>query len=328
MTRIIIPKPYLHLNVGVTVGMKGFLRLQCINKFSGKVTQDTGWFPNTILDAGRNIMADRSDWIDCCQVGTNGTFPAALIDKQAETSLGNYYAGTSNVTTTTNGQAASAPYYGWKRRTYRFASGTVAANLQEAGIGWSTAGGSTLICRAPILDPILGTPTTITPLADELLDVTYELRYYPPLVDVTSPQVTLDGVAYDTITRAASVTGDRWSASIGTAMGVYNSLVSDWRAFDGVLGAITSTPSGTSANWVAGSIYNSAYSNNSYQVVLNCIVASTGWNLVSGIRSLRIRTTAGDYQTQFDAAAGGATIPKTSAYTMTMAWTLAWAEYV
>lgn len=324
---IITPKKDLIVPVNLSVGMKGFFRLQCINKFSGKITQDTGWFPNTILNAGRNVMATRSDWMNYCQVGTNGTFPVLLADRQAETSLGNFFAGTSTIQTTTNGQAGSAPYYGWKRKTFRFAAGTVAAVLQEVGVGWSAAGGSTLISRAPLLDPVLQTPTTITPLIDEILDVTYELRYYPPLVDSLS-QVTLDGIVYDTITRAASVTGDRWSADIGSAIGQHSSFSSDWLAYDGDIGAITTTPSGLTANCDNANQSNSGYSNNSYEMQVNCSTGSTGWNLGLGIRSIRIRTTAGDYQTQFNAVSTGNRIPKTSLYTMNMAWKIAWAEKV
>ena len=319
---IVTPRKELFIACKTTIGMKGFLRLRTINKFSGKCRIDTGWFPNTILNAGRNIMATEANWMTHCQVGTDATAPS-----QSDTSLLGWVAGTSTIQTTTNGQQASPPYYGWKRRTYRFAAGTVAANLSEAGIGWGLSG-STLISRARILDPILQTPTTITPLADELLDVTYELRYYPPLVDVTSPQVTLDSVVYDTITRAASVTGDRWSASIGSKIGEYSNHVSDWLAYDGNIGTILTAPSGVSANCDNASQYNSAYVNNSYQIQINSNTGSTGWNLGAGIRSIRFRTTAGDYQTQFNAAVGGATIPKTAAYTMTMSWIIGWTEKV
>ena len=331
MSNIIIPRRELLVACETTMGMQGFLRLQCRNKFSGKITQDTGWFPNTILDAGRNVMATQVGWMDYCQIGTDGVFPLTLAQRQAETALGNHFAGTSTIVSgsTSNGQAGAAPYYGWKRKTWRFAAGTFngGINLSEAGIGWGTTG-STLISRAPILDPILQLPTTVTPLADELLDVTYELRYYPPLVDVDSPQVTLDGVAYNTLTRAASVTGDRWSASIGSVIGQYSAYITDWTAYDGNIGTILTGPNGVSAACDNANQYNSAYANNSYQMQVNCITGSTGWNLGSGIRSIRLRTTAGDYQTQFNAAIGGATIPKTSAYTMTMAWTISWAEYI
>ena len=43
---------------------------------------------------------------------------------------------------------------------------------------------------------------------------------------------------------------------------------------------------------------------------------------------MNVPTTAGAYQTQFNANPGGTSIPKTIAYTMHMAWTISWAEYV
>ena len=310
------------------LGMKGFFRFRTINKFSGKITQDTGWFPNTILNAGRNIMASRSDWMTWCQVGTDGTFPELLANRQAETALGNHYAGTNNIVSTSSGQAGVAPYFGWKRKTWRFIDGTFpgGVNLSEAGVGWGVDG-SQLISRAPIIDPILQTPTTVTPQGDELLEVAYELRYYSPTTDILLPQVTLDGVVYDTITRAANVTGAIWSSGIGSAIGVVKSNL-NWDAWDGDIGTVLTGPNGSSANCDTSNQYNSAYSSNSYQLQLNCPAGSTGWNLGLGIRSIRIQTTAGDYQTQFTANPGGTRIPKTTAYTMLMSWTISWAEYI
>lgn len=331
MNRIIVPNHILQKSVQMQTGMQGFMRFQTINKFSGKITSDTGFFPNTILNSGKNEMGQRTSWMDWCQVGTDGTLGATLAERQAETSLRGWFAGTSTIVETTNGQSVS-PYYGWKRRKYRFGVGTVAANLSEAGIGWGVGGAGNpdaLISRAQILDPILETPTTVTPLPDELLDVTYELRYYPPLVDVLGPQVMLYDTTYDTISRAASAGGNAWSDSIGTQMGVGH--IDWWTAYDGTIGAISTGPNGVSAgiNDGAGStVYNSAYSNNSYQIEMHANVVSLGWNLGAGIRSMRIRTSAGDYQTQFDANPGGATIPKSSIYTMNVAWTLSWAEYI
>ena len=115
---IICPKKELIIASRATVGMKGFFKFKTIDKFSGKSRIDTDWMPNTILNAGREVMATRSDWMDNCQVGTNGTFPAALIDRQNETSLGAHHAGTSTIVNEITGQAGSAPYYGYKQRTF------------------------------------------------------------------------------------------------------------------------------------------------------------------------------------------------------------------
>ena len=312
----------------MNIGMKGFIRMRTINKFSGKCRIDTGWFPNTILTSGRNVMADHSLWMTFCQVGTNGTFPVALIDRQAETSLGNWVAGTNNDIDESYGQSGTAPYYGWKRRTFRFLAGTVAYNLQEAGVGWAdgSAPGNSLISRAPILDPVLGTPTTVTPLIDEMLDVMYELRYYPPLIDITVPQITLDGIVYNTITRAANVTGSRWSAYIGDKMGV--KAGTDWTAYDGDLGTIVQAPSGATAGSAGSNQTNGSYVQNSYSILMQCSTGTGGWNLGLGIRSLIVHTSAGDYQTQFNAVGTDNRIPKTTNYTMNMYWTLSWSEYV
>lgn len=324
MSRIIIPKQRdLVVAVRSNIAIKGFMRFETFNKFSGKRTQDTGWFPNTILDSGRNVMATRSDWIDWCQVGLDGTFPPTLPERQAETALGTWFAGTNTVVSgsTLNGQSGTAPYYGWKRKTFRFDIGTFDGDiLAEAGIGWGVDG-SQLISRAPILDPILQTPTTITPQSDEFLNVSYELRYYAPTVDVLGPQVILDGITYDTKTRAANVTGADWSSGIGSAIGARASY--GWTAYDDVIGTVLTGPNGVAANADNNSQYNSGYSSNSYEIEMNCNVGSSGWNLGSGIKSILIPTMAGDYQTQFD---GSQTIQKTVLYEMSMKWTISWAE--
>lgn len=309
----------------INTGMKGFLRLQTINKYTGEITSDTGFFPNKLLLAGMNIMADRSDWMDYCHVGTDGTDPLAT-----DTGLLGYHTGTGALSPAgvTWGTQASAPYYGWKRKTFRFPAGTVEANLSEVGVGWTdgSVDQNTLISRAKILDPVSGLPTTITPLADELLDVTYELRYYPPLVDVVGPQITLNGVVYNTITRAANVTGGRWSQDIGEAIGQYSPFDSSWAAFNGTIGTILTGPNGVQYDSDNHNHYNSAYSNNSYERQVNCAVGATGWNASGGIRSVRFQTTAGEYQTEFSAVSDGSAIPKTSLYLLRMAWMIGWGE--
>jgi hypothetical protein len=299
-----------------TLGMKGFLRFQTINKFSGKVTSDTGFFPNLLLDAGRNYMAT-ADFMTSCQVGTDNTAPNV-----SQTQLSGYHAGTTDIRSDVVGnQVSVTPYYGWRRKVFRFAPGTVAANLSEAGVGWGTSG-STLISRALILDPVLQTPTTVTPLADEFLEVTYELRYYPPTTDVTSPSVTLNGIVYDTITRGAEVNSQYWTDYIGNKIGA---LGSQWYAYDGNIGTVLQNPSGSFDDLDSYALTNETYQNNSYEQVISCFVDVNSWNLGSGIRSVRWRTTAGSFQTQFNANPGGATIPKSTSYFMNMKWKLAWA---
>lgn len=303
------------------IGMKGFFRLRTLNQSTGKVRIDTGWFPNKILNSGKNSMATQSSWLTACQVGTDSTPPTA-----AQKSLLGYYAGTTTINENITGSNGIAPYYGYRRITYRFAAGTTATNLSEVGVGWNSAQGDFLISRALIIDPVTQEATTVTPLADEVLDVTYEFRYYAPENDVLGPQVTLNGETYDTITRAADVTGLRWHSSIGSAIGEWSQYTSDWAAFDGELGAVDQSPSGLSAYADNVNHYNLTYQNNSYERVIGCNIGPTGWNLANGIRCLRIMTTAGAFQTRFGKVGGGdETIPKDSSYTMVMQWLISWA---
>jgi len=310
--------------VGLGLGMKGFMRMQVWrpDQVINRCRIDTGWFPNKLLNSGRNQMSQRSDWMNYAQVGTNNT-PALATD----TGLLSRVAGTSTIQSNSNGTQGSAPYYGWKRKTFRFGVGAGHGGfpISEGGVGWS-ATGANLISRALILDPITQLETTVSPLVDELLDLSYELRYYPPLADVNQ-SVTLDGLNYDVITRASEVTSSSyWSADIGAAIGQYALFNSDWRAYDGNIGTILQEPSGVAANCDNEDQFNQAYSNNSYQQDMQCNTGSAGWNLGAGIRSIRIKTTAGAYQSQFTRNPGGQTIPKTSSFTMEMVWRLGWTE--
>lgn len=306
-------------SVSMTVGLKGFMRVQLINANTGICRYDTGFFPNKILTSGRNSMNTQGTWLTHCHVGTDSTPPTV-----SDTQLLGFVVSTSTVEANLNATEGSAPYFGWRRKTFRFnvGAGHGGENLSEAGIGWGGSG-SALISRALIIDPATQLPTTVTPLVDEILDVTYELRYYPPLIDVENT-VTLNGVVYDTVTRAAEVTNDVWSLYIGNSIGKLSGGVSSWSAFDGALGTILQSPSGNNANHDTGVITDQAYVNNSYSIVMEAPTGITGWNLGAGIRCIRIQTTAGMFQTSFAAQSGGGTIPKDINSTMHMEWTISW----
>jgi len=320
---IICPRKEIILpSAGCHFLMQGFLRIQ-IRRPDGRVRWDSGFFPNKILNSGRNNMATQANWLDWCHVGTGSTPPTAT-----DTQLQAFVCSTNTIVANSTSTQGSAPYFGYRRRTFRFAvgAGQGGQNLSEAGIGWNSTG-STLVSRALIIDPITQLPTSVTPLADELLDVTYELRYYPPLGD-SSNSVTMNGVIYTTTTRAASVTDAIWSTYIGQAIGIESAAGSYWAAYDGNIGTITQFPSGTVAYLTQNNGYNLGYSNNSYQRKMGTSVGASEWNLGLGIRSARLLSKAGAYQTQFSSNPGGNRIPKTNVYTMVVEWVVSWSEYV
>lgn len=265
------------------------------------------WFPNLILDGGLDRMGANKDYLGWCQVGSGSTAPVAT-----QTALVNRIAGTSTIQASVEGAQASAPYYGWFRRTYRFAQGVAAGNLSEVGVGWATSG--SLFSRALILDGG-GSPTTITVLSDEVLDVTYELRRYPGTVDLTGT-VVLDGVTHNWVSRAASVTDqDRWAGPGEMAL---DRAV----AYNGNIGAVTAlSPSGTSGSLTATAL---AYSSGSYARATTVSAGLNDSNLSGGIRSIVIYAYyfgVGRYQIQFNPA-----IPKDSTKVLTLTIQHSWAR--
>lgn len=322
---IIIPKwKEVEVNCGtLTVGLRGLFKFEAVNKFSGKKRLLRDWQDNTLLTSGLNNLASQNPFNDWCHVGSAGTpFPSA-----SDTQLYSFENSTNTVQASSYAARAAFPYFGYKRITYRLAPVGSQKNYQEVGIGWDSSG-AVLICRHLILNAD-GIPAAISVDADEYLDVTYELRYYPPLDDVVQINgATLNGVNYDVTTRAAEINnGDAWGQYIGSAIGEYSSFVSDWRAYDGNIGTLFQSPSGNAANCDNANQFNEGYVNNSFERVVGSNTGSTGWNLGAGIRSIRIKTTAGWYQSQFDSNPGGNTIPKDSNYLMTMKWLIGWTAY-
>jgi hypothetical protein len=199
----------------------------------------------------------------------------------------------------------------------------VVGNIAEVGIGWSTANGPYLVSRALIVD-MFGEPTVATVQIDEVLDCNYEFRYYPPLVD-SEGVVNLNGIDYNFKIRASEVSNSTaWGLYIGEVIGVKGQYTTDWRAFNGTIGAITLAPNGVAANADSTGWGAQTYSNNSFQKVLYFQCGSTGWNAVGGLRSIQIKTSAGYYQTELGAVSDNSPLPKNSGFTMYMEWVLSW----
>ena len=318
-------------SIPINVGIKGFVKIEAVNAETGERRLLSDWFPNTILDSGLAIMDTRSDWMTWCQVGTSNDAP-----DQLQTSLQGWVAGTNQVESTVTGAEITAPFFGKKEKVFRFpASGLPNQILNEVGVGWGSGdiagtGVGDIISRALIVD-ITGTQISPSWKTGELLDVTYQLRYYPPLVDVTG-DITVDGVLYNYILRAAEATDTAaWASNIGAAMGQVSLFTSDWSAYDGDISAdIDGLPSGLSAACDNADQFNIPVGSPPYTVGMGVNCGSTGWNLVAFLRSLRIKTTAGNYQIQFTADAGEATagdpIPKDTNFTMAGQFNLTWAE--
>lgn len=172
--------------IDLKFGVSGHLKLEASkndengNTISSRVVAD--WFHNIITNNGLDWLAGATGSntiISGCVVGSGNT-----PEQPTDNVLASYVAGTvtKQVGGATTSQVAAQPYYLSYKITYRFGTGVAAGNLSEVGIvGNSTTATSAtpLFSRALIRDAG-GVPTTITILADETLDVTYEFRVYPP----------------------------------------------------------------------------------------------------------------------------------------------------
>jgi hypothetical protein len=310
----------MNIDIPVRCGLEGRYRLIVRKADTEEVTKDTGWFKNLILDSGLNRMGTAS-FMTHCQVGTSNVAPAV-----AQGNLSADLAGTATVQSTVASTQAAAPYYGKMVRIYRFAAGVATGTLAEVGVGWgidnvtSPPGQPVLFSRALITDTS-GNPTTITVLPDEVLDVVYELRQYPDLIDKVFMAV-ISGVTYDCVLRAALVTTDSvWADTIDDAFGPYLNTSSAGIVYNGTLQGITQDPSGSSDS--AESVPTSgAYTNGTYQRTMSAFWGLTRGNLAGGITALSMRSTRGGYKMSFSPP-----IPKDNTKTLTLTMRFFWARY-
>jgi hypothetical protein len=292
--------------MGFKVGVQGFFKLTASRVVDGeRVTRIVAdWFPNLITNGGLNRMAT-SSYLLSCQVGSGSTVPAFT-----DTSLTSFVAGSSTIQTTNGSVLATSPYYAWIRRSWRFAEGAATGNLSEVGIAWTSTPGN-LFSHALILDEV-GSPTTITILSDESLDVIYELRYYPKLTDTFGTVVLTGSIggSYDWTMRTALA----GTYTPNTGWGIFNSpsaLAMNYSGpsfpscYFGGIGAITAGPSSSIGTVGFTPI---SYVSDSFEISVSITFSLLQGNHASGIRAVLFKLGVGAMQIEFDPP-----IPKTAA---------------
>lgn len=304
--------PLVHLKFGLSGRFKFDVR-----KPDGSVEELLPWFDNLITDGGLNRWGTGAPFLQC-QVGTGTSQPAV-----GDTALQAPLATTTTVAQSSVTAQATPPYYQKVILQYTFAQGAVVGNIAEVGVGWS--GG--LWSRARIKDAG-GVDTTITVVALDQLIVSYELRLNIPSIDVSTNQ-TIGGVSTTITTRAAAATstaswfgGGNALSSLNQANGFGGFGVSSGNAFvayDGALGPITGTPSGTSSSSAPQT--RAAYSNNSLFMDITSTFSISQGNFAGGIDAIWTNIYPGTWQVGFSPA-----IAKLNTQVLTVPMRYSWAR--
>lgn len=310
-----IAEPKSPITVGG--GLTGHYTMRVIR--NGVIRRELS-FPNVITNLGLNRLGTNAGVLSSCAVGT-GTGTPNVND----TSLGNQLATSDSTPDTVRATQGEPPYYAMKRRTYQFDAGTATGNLTEVGVGWS-GNPLNLFSRSLILDGE-GSPTTLTVLEDEILQVVYEVRLIPPTDDVED-SATIGGESYDYTMRAANVTSSSttsgWAVSasnIEVFLGRPNTSALSHQAFDGAIGAITSAPSGSSSN---GSLDEGTYGDNDLFRDYSVTWGLGSGNFGGGIQSIRTgMLSAGSVAFQIGFSPE---IPKTDEQVFTANFRVTWSQ--
>ena len=244
-------------------------------------------------------------------VGTGNTAPAVT-----DTQLASWLATANNGQYTPPATYVAGPPPYWKVvGAYQFGTGIAAGNLTEVGIFAYEDNPGMLISRALIVDGS-GKPTTIVVEPDEVLNLTYEFRLYISTADVIGTFVS-DGVRYDTVMRPANIN------TYNTRMWAPVSDMQRNVFYDGVLGATTAEPSGSS--YTQGGAYsNYLLVGDTAQVDVNLTVGVNNANFANGIRALKSDTGWHCFQISFNNPATSKGIPKTSGQQMAVGMRFFW----
>ena len=279
-----------------------------------------GPFRNLITNGGLDRPGTSSLCFNYCKVGSGNQTP-----RYTDSTLQTFVAVSAQGSPQNNTGPGVAPYYVERTVVYTFAQGA-AGNLQEIGTSWTSAGGGDLFSRALILDAE-GDPTTITVLADEILEVTYKFRYYVAEADKTG---TVNG--YDYTLRAANATQINASESAGgpgswglASYGFLGGVASTYgfpasEVYAGAIGTITGNPSGATSR-DTGRTSIGSYGSGNYYRDFTCSYGLAAGNVAGGIMSIRAAHYVGSIQVQFDPV-----IPKDNTKLLTFTFRHRWAR--
>lgn len=323
------------------LGVKGFFRLQ-VRRRDGRIRVDTGFFPNLITDAG---MDEIGDWNGngrnrAILVGTGNTPPNI-----GDTTMEAFVAVTDNDVGLQSQGFGQDPdlsdrYYKYARVTKRFAEGDAAGILAEVGAAGAPASfyspnNPAVFSRALIVDAG-GNPTTITVLSDEILDVTYEIRnYYPVIGAEPSGTFDLSGTSYNfqfvaweyNSTAGLSVAGESEWYYLSNRLRAFDRDPNDYPGI-GPTDSVTPFTGGSDTDSSTDETgISSPYVPGSYRQLGSATFGPSDGNITGGIRTFKTQNTlVGPLWFRVGRTSDDATIPKTNQDELVMVTSITWAR--
>lgn len=260
------------------IGLEGIFNFKLTNTKTGEVREYE--FKNLILSSGIDYyMTSGHTFISGCILGSSSVPPVAT-----DTTITNILGTSTTAQTSGAGESNTTvlPYYTSYYWTYRFIEGVATGNIAQVAMAYGSVSTTTniyegLFSKALVKDGN-GTPITITKLADEVLDVRYTLRIYPPSSDVTGT-TTISGVNYDYIVRAAN-------AGSWTLNGKAVSSVPTATAYTGTIGTELGTPLGSGSYGDAATKTFNIYVAGTHTRTATIFWDLNNGNLSGGIRSV------------------------------------------
>ena len=292
-----IKAPTIHNKIGI----KGRFKIDAINTKTGARRELAPMQDNVILTSGLDRIGVGA-WGNYCQVGTGNSTPAIT-----QTTLDTRVAGVSRSGSSNTNRSVSSPWSVDFEQTFNFGEGVAEGVLAEIGLAGGVS--TNLFSRALIKDSG-GTPTTITILSDEYLEVTYVLTFNFKAGD-TAWAFDMGGSPYSGVIRASN-------ADTQTILNTEVEVIADARAYDGAIGAEDGSPAGSNAS---ASIVSDSYVSLSNERTATITLGLNDGNFAGGITALRWRSRIATYQASITPA-----LVKTSSDIVTFDISTSWAR--
>lgn len=276
-------------------------------------------FDNLITDGGLNRIGTGNSVADVIYLSSDNSTP-----KFSDTTLAGLLGGSNSTLANSIGDSSvdTPPYFVSNRTTKRFLAGVGTGNIAKIGVGWGSVGAISGLWSVALVKDAVGTNTTITKLADEILDVTYEVRTYFPSTDYTGV-INISDVPHNVKVRV-SLLSESW-ASVGlnpTALLSYVYLYSDG------VGTVKGLPSGSRAD---ASISEKGYIDGSYESRYTIQASVDQANFPDGIKGLFVGGYQNNnyWQAEFTRVSDSKGIMKTSEFSLIMPdFVISWGRYV